>query len=537
MLPFIHILGGVVLLLLGLRYLRKGFGRVMGGELVDWLQTYTHTRGRAFTGGVIAGAVMPSSTAMAFLSVRLSEDGKGPWPNILALLLGAQVGITVLVQLLTLPIGSWAMVFVALGGLLFLFFERAGPRGTGQILLAFGFMLMGITVISEAARVIAADPEMGDLFTALGAFPMLFALGAMILAVVLQSSTATIALGLGLSLSGEITPAMLFLWVLGTNLGLCLTVLMAGWSRYEGRLLGMVVLALKLPLAILLGTLFLVMAELSWLEALPGSLASQAAWVHTLFNLLAGVGVFFADHLNRWIRIMIGDEPVKAERGSVLEPTLLQYPSLALNAATREVLGLLERFPVLLEPALEGLRKGVMSPLYAEQMLTQATDLLERRESTEEFLNQISDEELDENDRLLRDALDDLLRELPLMIRSVTRDIPEEVASLLGQSPEPDSRAEEVVREVFGRFVSLLQKVSTMLMRENPAMGKVILEEKRKHSQWVIHAKRSRLELRQPVREVLDDFHQLIRRLTGVAYVYQAKKEDREEEIDYEGKA
>jgi hypothetical protein len=85
---WIDIIGGIMLLLLGLRYLRKGFARLFGGDLLDWLQATAHSRTRAFGAGAVAGAIMPSSTAMAFLSVQLTREGKAPWATVFALLLG-----------------------------------------------------------------------------------------------------------------------------------------------------------------------------------------------------------------------------------------------------------------------------------------------------------------------------------------------------------------------------------------------------------------------------------------------------------------
>ncbi len=63
----INLMAGVLLILFGLRFLRKGFARVMGGDLLDWLQGFTRTRFRGLIGGILGGLVMPSSTAAAWL--------------------------------------------------------------------------------------------------------------------------------------------------------------------------------------------------------------------------------------------------------------------------------------------------------------------------------------------------------------------------------------------------------------------------------------------------------------------------------------
>lgn len=126
---FVNLIGGILLILLGLRTLRKGFARVMGGDLLDWLQEFTRTQPRALLGGVAAGIVMPSSTAMALLSVDMTRDSRATWRNVLAVLLGAQLGITVLVQVLAFNLQDYAGLLLALGGGMFLFVERSRPKG------------------------------------------------------------------------------------------------------------------------------------------------------------------------------------------------------------------------------------------------------------------------------------------------------------------------------------------------------------------------------------------------------------------------
>lgn len=287
---FINIVGGIVLILFGLRYLRKGFARMLGSDLVDWLQQFTTTGMKSFAGGVIAGTVMPSSTAMAFLSVQMTREGKVAFANVLAVLLGAQVGITVLVQVLSFNLQPFATVLLACGGLFHMYFSDQKIKGSGQVLLAMAFLFLGMGIISAAAKSIGADPGIAELFSVLAKFPLLLCIGAIILTMVIQSSTASIAVALGLAVSGHVTLPMLLIWVLGTNIGMCLTVLVAGWSRIEGRRLGFAILMIKLPLA---AAAFIAVRHIPleiWNEV-PGTHFQQGAWAHTLFNLLAIIGL------------------------------------------------------------------------------------------------------------------------------------------------------------------------------------------------------------------------------------------------------
>ena len=517
---FIDIIGGIFLILFGLRFLRKGFARFLGRDLIDWLQRYTSSRGRSFVGGAIAGTVMPSSTAMAFLSVQMTREGKVAWPHVYSVLLGAQVGITVLIQVLSLNLGAYASIFLVTGGFCFLFINRDRLRGLGQSVLAFGFLLLGMRLISQAARTIGGEPALMDLFAALGNLPVLLLLGAMILTVVMQSSTASIAVALGLAATGGVTSPMLITWVLGTNIGLCLTVLLAGWSRLEGRRLGLAILIVKAPLALgLFFLLFLPSAD-GWAN-LPLSLNQQAAWAHTFFNLGAGLSVFFARRMERWVLLILPKPKVPGVPSPHrLDPLLLQSPALALNATMRETMRVFDLLHVLRETIIQGLRNNKLGPDEQRLVHARAQEMATIRDVLNRYLNKIADDELTPHDHRMKDAIDDLMREIPIMIRTLERDSLEEATDLLRFHSSSLPTALPILEEANRRCSIQMETVARMLMQEKAELGEEILQRKQENSKWMTMAKRQHSALPDPAWEIIDDFQQLNRRLSSVAYIY-----------------
>lgn len=515
---FINIVGGIVLILFGLRYLRKGFARILGSDLVDWLQQFTTTRIKAFTGGIIAGTVMPSSTAMAFLSVQMTREGKVTFTNVLAVLLGAQVGITVLVQVLSLNLQPFATVLLAAGGLLHMYFGAQKVKGYGQILLAMAFLFLGMGIISSAARAIGADPAIVELFAVLGKFPILLFMGSLVLTMLIQSSTASIAVALGLAVSGQVTLPMLLLWVLGTNIGMCATVLAAGWSRTEGRRLGIAILLIKLPLA-LIGFLLIQNLPATFWPQVPGTHFQQGAWAHTLFNVLGIIGLPFAARLERWVSFGLpqAQEEVKAQR---LDSMLQQHPSLGINAALRETLKTFDWLHVLRADLFQCLQLRAFSPHTKDQVAQKADAILELRVEVVRFLDGIADDDLDKYDRILKETMDDLMRELPVMVRTFQRDMLRELQKLIEKHPEALPIATPLLNEAAQRCAQQMEIVARMLMQYKPELGQEILKKKHENSSWMIAIKRSPNRLPDPVWEIIDDFQQLNRRLAGVAYVF-----------------
>src|SRR6516165_7048357 len=120
----LNIATGVILILLGMRYVRKGLDRLFGSHLIDWLQGMTKNRYQAFLAGTVAGVMAPSSSAIAMLSVQMLNQSALTAGRMLAVVLGANVGITVSVQLLAFRLQGYSGLFMVLGGVGFLFLKR-----------------------------------------------------------------------------------------------------------------------------------------------------------------------------------------------------------------------------------------------------------------------------------------------------------------------------------------------------------------------------------------------------------------------------
>jgi len=336
----VEIFAGVALILFGVRFLRKGLDRLLGGNLVPWIAARTQNRSKGFLVGICAGVVAPSSTAMSLIAVQLLQLGKFGADRLLALLLGAGVGITIMVQLIAFRITDQAGWFLAVGIIMFQFLKRSLLRGIGQCLLSLGFIFLAMRVIGSAAREISSSSDMMQVFAILEGHPGVLFLGTAILAFAMQSSTASISFGLALALGGVISPVMMVPWVLGTNVGLAITAMVAGWRDPDSRLLGSANLLLKLSFAL---PLVLVPGlGLALFEFMPGGFARETAMFHTTFNLLVGLAALpLLDQIIKVVRWIIGAENSSAARtapDSHLDWSALETPSLAIAQATRETL-------------------------------------------------------------------------------------------------------------------------------------------------------------------------------------------------------
>src|SRR5947208_2605716 len=122
-------------MLLGIRNLRGGSERLFGARLRRMLQHATKGSVRSMLAGFVISILTPSSTAVALLSVEAINAGYISFPQVLALMLGANIGFTITVQLLAFKFYAYNAIFIALGTPLYVFSRRQSVRGAGQMLL------------------------------------------------------------------------------------------------------------------------------------------------------------------------------------------------------------------------------------------------------------------------------------------------------------------------------------------------------------------------------------------------------------------
>jgi phosphate:Na+ symporter len=347
----LNIAGGVALILFGIRFLRKGLDRLLGHGLHAWLERMAQRPAKAAVAGFAFGAVAPSSTAQTLLTLQLLNAGKLSAGSMLGFLLGANLGITVMVQLIAFRFFDYYSLFIVAGLVAFQFMKAELLRGLGQAVLGMGFIFLAMHLISVAAAGLTADPDFGTIMGVLIRHRLLLVIFAAALTVVTQSSTATIGLALALGEVGVAGLALLMAVVLGANLGIGLTSLMAGFSSWAGRRLATANLLLKVG-AVALALIFFHALE-AGLSALPGSLARQAANFYTALNLVVVlVGVAFAAPLGKLMERTV--KPSTVDRGiqplaTHLDPAALPSPVFALANAARETLRLADEVRGMLQ--------------------------------------------------------------------------------------------------------------------------------------------------------------------------------------------
>lgn len=469
--PFLTIVAAVVLILHGMRHLRKGVDRLLGQRLATWMEAATANRFKAFLGGIALGAAVPSSTSVAMLSVRMMHAATLSALPMVAVLLGANVGITVTVQLLSFRIDQLAFALLASGGVAFLFTQRRILRGGGQILLGLGIIFLAMRVMGEASGELVASPDVAELFAALGRFPIPVAVGTALLAVILQSSTASIALGIGLSQAGLLGADALLAWVVGTNLGTSLTLCLAGWNCPEGRRLAVAVMIPRLT--IMVATLWAggpaTAALVEWYGAASGRLAAD---LHTGLNLIAGlIGLALLRPSVRAANWVLGPatQPSEERPRIHFSRSLLQSPQIALHHAGREMLPLFDDLRVMLKTVRRVGLEGKPEDFTAIDALQ--AGLIESREALGEYLARIDTESLNTSDAVWKTHLIDYSHDIVAVGAVIRRDLTDAALCLTDSDPSSVPNTTRAALEDLFRTTSLRIEEATLLLSTRDEAG------------------------------------------------------------------
>jgi len=530
----LNLTSAIILILLGMRYLRKGLDRLFGNQLVEWLQETAKNRYKAFFSGIVAGLISPSSSAIAVLSVQILNQSALTAGRMLAVVLGANVGLTVIVQLITFDLQDFAGAFIVAGGIGFLFLNRAIFRGTGQICLGLGFVFLAMSIIGNTGKLAANSQDMKALFSIVEHYPWVVFVVTGLLALVLQSSTASIGLGIGLAKGGLITGAALVPWVLGANLGIGLTMMIAGWASIEGRRLALASILLKTFFAILIllvGSQFV--SQL--MTTLPGGIDRNAANLNTVFNLVIGLCALPAlSPISRVLTYLVPSQPLEEqdEPGIFLDPLLLQTPSLALSQAVREESRILDHLRMMLRAVWtmctsqsRDVKNGKVENLYGRVVAIQL--------ELKDYLEQIADENLSDEDINWRFNLLDYSQELVIAATLIKRDLMDAAIPYSRLTKELPTEDSTELANIVSRTLERIHKATVLLMAQDVRMANRFIQEKEEISDRYRAIRRRHLEHLAPGQkpetsffDLLNCFRRINTHLTSVAYAIVRSNDD-----------
>jgi phosphate:Na+ symporter len=349
--------GAVALLLWGIRMVQTGVQRAFGARLREFLDHALRNRVSAFFAGIGVTAVMQSSTATGLMVTGFAATNLVELMPALAVMLGANLGTTLIVQVLSFNVSAVSPALILAGVLMFRRMTE-GPRDFGRVLIGLGLVLLALHQLVELLTPYeqVAGPYVtgwGAVLHVMAAYPLLDVALAAALAWAVHSSVAIVLLVMTFAAKGIVPVEAAFALALGANLGTALNPLLEGGGGDPA--------ARRLPMGNLLNRLFgvcIALPLLPWIgRAMSGfnlAPARSVADFHTLFNLTLAL-IFlpllspYAALLRRLMPARVN--PADPSRPRYLDASATETPFIALGGAAREALRLAD----VLETMLTGL--------------------------------------------------------------------------------------------------------------------------------------------------------------------------------------
>ena len=342
---FVTLMGGVALLLWSVRMVRTGMTRAFGASLRSLLGKACSNRARAFAVGVGVTGLLQSATATALLLASFASRKLIALPLALAIMLGADVGTALVAQVYSIDIKWIWAALLFMGVVLFNASEKDHIRGGGRILIGFGLMLLGLTIIGQVSGQLRDSPILHLILSSLGSerVPLLAVLTGAAMTWLAHSSLAMVLFVMSLASGGAIDGKLAVALILGANLG--------GAVVPFAALTGSAVAARRVVLGNLIlraGCVVLALPFVGLLAVTIANLSPEPARLavnfHLGFNLaLALVALPLLGLLAQLVTRLL-PEPLSnvAERRTPrhLDPSVLDTPSEALACAMRETLAM-----------------------------------------------------------------------------------------------------------------------------------------------------------------------------------------------------
>lgn len=475
----IDLAGAIALLLWGTHMVQTGIQRAFGPKLRSALGNALRSRMRAFLAGLGVTAVLQSSTATGLMVAGFAAGGLVDLVPALAVMLGANVGTTLIVQVLSFDVVAVSPALILVGVLMFRRDSNPFTHDLGRVFIGLGLMLLALHQLLEMMTPYEDAPSLRILLGAVTTAPLVAVLLAAGVTWAVHSSVAVVLFVMSLASKGVVPPNTAFALILGANLGTAINPLLEGASGNDPA-------AKRLPLGNFLTRVVGVVAVLAvlptigiWMVRIEPDNARAAADFHTLFNL-ALAALFlpllkpYAALLQRWLPTRV--DPADPARPLYLDPAARETPIVAVGAAAREALRLADVLETMLQGARDALVQGQRKQISLTRRLDDVLDSLNTAIKT--YLTSLDPDELGEADHRRLEEILTFAMNMEQAGDVVDRNLLPHAAKRLkrGLSFSKDGEAE--LTAMLDRLIANLRTAASLFMTEDPRAARLLAEEK-----------------------------------------------------------
>lgn len=220
------LMGGLGLFLFGMNFMSQGLQKAAGAKLRSVLTAISKNKYIAVLFGALFTAIIQSSGATTVMVVTFVNAGLMELMQAVGIIFGANIGTTITAQLVSFNLTAIAPVILFVGVVMFLFMKKPIFKKIGEVVIGFGALFMGISMMSGAMSQLNEYPAVIRTLSKL-TNPVLAILVGLIITVIVQSSSVTVSILLLMAGQGLVTLPVCFYFILGCNIGSCTPAVLA----------------------------------------------------------------------------------------------------------------------------------------------------------------------------------------------------------------------------------------------------------------------------------------------------------------------
>jgi len=502
----IQIAGAAALLIWAVRLVRTGVERGFATPMRKWLRHSTRNRLIAATTGMGAAVLLQSSTAVAVLLSNFVSKGVLTATTGLVILLGADVGSAVVTQLLIVRQPILIPFLLLFGVIVFLRSEGSSARQIGRIMIGLALIFVSLDMIRIATEPMISNPGTQIVMAYLGRDLLTaFVIGA-VFAWGIHSSVAAVLLFVTLTGQTVLPISAAAAMILGANLG-------GGFIAY--------ILTYSAPIVarrMIVGNLFLrgggaslavllitLIPEL--LMNLGTTPARQAINLHLIFNLILAITALpFVGVIMTILSYVMKEKPNKIgdlDTVSALDKNLLDRPQRAIDCTARELLGMgqkVERMLTAVEPLYDQWDSAA-----AQMIEDQDGSIKQMHLDVKLYLARLGQIGLDEELSRRSMELASISSSLDTASDAIARIMLDLARRLDNQKLQFSAQGREEIKDFTDRVQSNVQLALNVMMNQNPAEARELVEAKEKVRKVEQKLQRSHIgRLREGLSESID---------------------------------
>ena len=458
---------------------QSGIQRAYGARLRQFLEAALGHRLKAVLAGLGVTAVLQSSTATGLMAASFASSGLITVVPALAVMLGANVGTTLIVQVLSFDVSRVAPLFILAGVLMFRRGSAARTRDLGRVAIGLGLMLMALSRMLELLVPYEDGPSLRLMLGLLATDRVVAALAAALVTWLAHSSVAVVLLVMSLAEKGILPLEAALAMVLGANLGSALNPLLesAGTGDVAGR---------RVALGNLLNRLVgcaVAIPLLGWigprLVAWQPDFSRAVADFHTGFNLI--LALLFLPLLTPLAALLRRLLPTRIEAKDPAQPVHLdplarKTPAIALGHAAREVLRMADVLETMLRGAADALGSADRGRIAEVRRTDDVLDSLDREIKT--YVSAIDVDDMNEADHRRVATILTFATNLEHAGDILDRNVMALAAKQLKRGVGPTRDGHDRALEMLARLEANLRAATSVFVTEDPRAARRLADEK-----------------------------------------------------------